>query len=43
MADGVKVLGGRAQFGPFWMKLMPANALYAGFMGREATDAKFAD
>lgn len=43
LADAVKVLGGREQFGPFAMKSMPANALYSGFMGNEAPDPKFVD
>ena len=43
LGDAVRVLGGRAQFGSVALKSMPANALYAGFMGGGAEDPKFAD
>lgn len=41
--DAVRVLDGQAQFGGFALKSMPANALYAGVVGGEATDPKFTD
>ncbi len=45
LADAVGVLGGRAQFGPFALHSLPANALYTGFVDRESdvADPTFAD
>ena len=42
-AGAAQVLGGRETFGAFALKSMPANALYAGALGGEATDPKFVD
>jgi hypothetical protein len=39
----ISVMGGRQEFGAFALKSMPANALYAGFAGKETTDPKFVD
>lgn len=42
-AGAAQVLGGRETFSHFALKSMPANALYAGAVGGEATDPKFVD
>lgn len=43
LTDGIRVLGGHAQFKPFALKSMPANALYAAALHGEASDPKFSD
>jgi hypothetical protein len=43
LAEAARVMGGREAFGQFALKSMPANALYAGALGGEATDPKFVD
>lgn len=43
LTDAARVIGGRAEFGSFALKSMPANALYAHSLGGQATDPKFAD
>lgn len=43
LADSMRVLGGRGQFGKFAIKSLPANALYASALNAESTDPKFAD
>jgi hypothetical protein len=43
LADAVDVLDGHEMFKHFLLKSMPANALYAGLAGGQATDPTFAD
>lgn len=43
LAEALKVAGGREQFGTFFMRAMPANALYATYFNQPATDPVFAD
>lgn len=43
LGDAVSTIGGRESFGHFAVKALPANALYAKFVGGEATDPKFVD
>ena len=45
LGDAVGVLGGRAQFAPFALHSLPANALYTGFIDRDnaVADPTFAD
>jgi hypothetical protein len=43
LVDGVKMLGGREQFRQFFIKSMPANALYAAELKSDSTDPKFSD
>jgi hypothetical protein len=41
LVDAIGVVGGNKQFGPFALKSMPANALYAGAVRGESTDPDF--
>ena len=43
LADAVKTMGGREQFGNFALHSMPANALYSNAFGHGQADPTFAD
>lgn len=43
LAEAVRAMGGRESYSHFALKSMPANALYAAYVGGEATDPKFVD